>query len=48
MAEVLIASIPQDIALGATIARRYEELRAGKVKGVPAEDVITELEKLVR
>jgi putative addiction module component (TIGR02574 family) len=48
MAEALTASLPRDLALEATIERRYEELRAGKVKGIPAEDVIEELEKLVR
>jgi len=48
MAEALIASLPLDPALEATIERRYEELRSGKVKGIPAEDVIKELEDLVR
>jgi putative addiction module component (TIGR02574 family) len=48
MAEALIASLPLDPALESTIERRYEELRSGKVKGIPAEDVIKELEDLVR
>jgi putative addiction module component (TIGR02574 family) len=48
MAEALIASIPLDPTLEATIERRYEELRNGKVKGIPAEDVIRDLEDLVR
>lgn len=37
-----------DPALMSTIDRRFEELRSGKVKGIPAEDVIRGLEDLVR
>lgn len=48
MAEALIASLPLDPALEATIERRYEEMRSGKVKGIPAEEVVRGLREMVR
>lgn len=52
LAEVLIASLDEDLALEQTWApeaeRRYEEIRSGRVQTIPAEQVMAELDELLR
>lgn len=52
LAEVLIASLDEDLALErawvAEAERRYEEIRGGRVQTIPAEQVMAELDELLR
>ena len=52
LAEVLIASLDEDLALdqawAAEAERRYEEIRSGRVQAIPAEQVMAELDELLR
>jgi len=52
LAEALFASLPTDpedeAAWTSEIARRIEDLRTGKAKLIPAEDVFREAEDLLR
>jgi putative addiction module component (TIGR02574 family) len=52
LAEVLIASLDEDLALeqawAAEAERRYEEIRSGRVQTIPAEQVMAELDELLR
>lgn len=52
LAEILIASLDEDLEIEHAwmieAERRYEELRTGRVQGVPAEQVFAELDDLLR
>ena len=52
LAQVLIASLDEDLALEqawiAEAERRYEEIRSGQVQAIPAEQVMAELDELLR
>jgi putative addiction module component (TIGR02574 family) len=52
LAEVLIASLDEDLALDqawiAEAERRYEEIRSGRVQTIPAEQVMAEIDELLR
>ncbi|HET6764143.1 MAG TPA: addiction module protein [Longimicrobiaceae bacterium] len=51
LAEALIASLDEDARLERAwdeeIALRVEDLRSGRVKGIPAEEVFAEMEDLL-
>jgi len=52
LAEALIESLDEDARLQQAwdeeIGRRVEDLRSGRVKGIPAEEVFAEMEELLR
>ena len=52
LAEALIESLDEDARLQQAwdeeIGRRVEDLRSGRVKGIPAEEVFAEMEDLLR
>lgn len=52
LAQVLIASLDEDLALDqawiAEAERRYEEIRSGQVQTMPAEQVMAEIDELLR
>ncbi len=52
LAEVLIASLDEDLALEQAwvveAKRRYDEIRSGRVQTTPAEQVMAELDELLR
>lgn len=52
LAEVLISSLDEEDEIAeawvAEAERRYEELRTGKVQGVPAEDVLARVRASLR